>query len=115
MGVWSLCSQEGDLRLIRKTLPGTSLAVQWLRLCASTAGGMGSIPGWGTKIPHAAQYGQKEKRKKKRLCLKCQLCVCVCVCVCVCGGGGYLWKWLSWVELRKGGALLAVLEHQSAE
>ena len=32
---------------------GTSLAVQWLGLCASTAGGRGSIPGWGTRISHA--------------------------------------------------------------
>ena len=32
----------------------TSLAVQRLRLHASTAGGMGLIPGQGTKIPHAA-------------------------------------------------------------
>ena len=31
---------------------GTCLVVQWLRLCTSTAGGMGSIPGQGTKIPH---------------------------------------------------------------
>ena len=39
-----------------KNLPlGTSLAVQWLRLHASTAGGMCSIPGRGTKIPHAVQ------------------------------------------------------------
>ena len=38
----------------------TSLAVQWLRLCASTVGGMGSIPSWGTKIPHATR-GQKKK------------------------------------------------------
>ena len=30
--------------------PGTFQAVQWLRLCASTARGMGSIPGWGIKI-----------------------------------------------------------------
>ena len=29
---------------------GTSLAVQWLELHASTAGGTGLIPGWGTKI-----------------------------------------------------------------
>ena len=36
---------------------GTSLAVQWLRLCGSNAGAMGSIPGWGTKIPHAVQHG----------------------------------------------------------
>ena len=33
---------------------GTSLVVQRLRLHASNAGGVGSIPGWGTKIPHAA-------------------------------------------------------------
>ena len=35
---------------------GTSLAVQWLRLCTSSAAGAGSIPGWGTKIPHAAAW-----------------------------------------------------------
>ena len=40
--------------------------VQWLGLCASTAGGTGSIPGWGSKILHAAWHGQKNKRKKKR-------------------------------------------------
>ena len=34
---------------------GASLAVQWLRLCASTAGGMGSIPGPGTKISFAVR------------------------------------------------------------
>ena len=39
----------------KRSLGGTSLAVQWLRLGASTAGGMGSIPGWGTKILHAPQ------------------------------------------------------------
>ena len=33
----------------------TSLAVQRLRLPASNAGGVGSIPGRGTKIPHATQ------------------------------------------------------------
>ena len=36
---------------------GTSLAVQWLRLCASNEGSAGSIPGWGTKIPHTAWRG----------------------------------------------------------
>ena len=40
---------------------GTSLEVQWLRLHASIAGGMGSIPGGGTKILHAVQPGQKKK------------------------------------------------------
>ena len=33
--------------------------VKWLRLHASTAGGMGSIPGRGTKIPQAMQLGQE--------------------------------------------------------
>ena len=42
--------------------PGISLVVQWLRLCASNAGGAGLIPGWGTKIPHAVQCSQKEKK-----------------------------------------------------
>ena len=44
---------------------GTSLVVQWLRLHAANAGGTGSIPGGGTKIPHAAWCGQKVKKKKK--------------------------------------------------
>ena len=43
-----------------------SLAVQWLRLCASSAGGAGSIPGRGTKIPHAVQHGQILKSNKNK-------------------------------------------------
>ena len=39
-----------------------SLAVQWLGLHAFTAEGMGSIPGRGTKIPHASQCGQNLKK-----------------------------------------------------
>ena len=30
--------------------------------CTSTAGDLGSIPGWGTKIPHAAQLSQKTNK-----------------------------------------------------
>ena len=44
----------------------TSLVVQWLRLCASMAGGTGLIPGWGTKIPHAAWHSQKKKKIRER-------------------------------------------------
>ena len=33
--------------------PWNSLAAQWVGLSTSTARGMGSIPGWRTKIPHA--------------------------------------------------------------
>ena len=44
-------------------MAGTSLAVQWLRCYASNTGGAGSIPVWGTKIPHAARCGQKKKKR----------------------------------------------------
>ena len=43
---------------------GTFLAVQWLRFYASSSGGTGSVPGQGTKIPHATQHGKKKKKKK---------------------------------------------------
>ena len=43
-----------------KFMLGNSLAVQWLRLRASTAGGMGSIPGRGIKILHVVRP-KKEK------------------------------------------------------
>ena len=43
---------------------GTSLAVQWLRLCTSTAGDAGLIPGQGTKIPQAVRDGTAKKKKK---------------------------------------------------
>ena len=44
----------------------TSLVVQWLRLCASSAGIMGLIPGQRSKTPHAEQQGQKKGKKTKR-------------------------------------------------
>ena len=46
------------------------LAIQQLGLHASTTGDMNSIPGQGTKIPHA---------KKKRETL--YVCVCAHVCI----------------------------------
>ena len=45
--------------LFLKCIPTTCLAVQWLRLRASNAGAVGSIPGRGTKIPRAAWCGRK--------------------------------------------------------
>ena len=53
--------------LLQKLFLGTSLAVHWLRLHASTAGGMGSIPGWGTKIPHATRKTWPKKKILKNL------------------------------------------------
>ena len=48
---------------------GASLAVQWLiRLCISNAGDMGLIPGWGTKIAHAAAAAAKSLQSSPTLC-----------------------------------------------
>jgi len=43
----------------------TSLAVQWLRHLASTAGGTGLILGRGIKILHSEWHSQKVERKKR--------------------------------------------------
>ena len=50
-----------SLDILKSEWHGNSLAVQWLGLCASTAGGPSSIPGRGTKIPQALPCGQKNK------------------------------------------------------
>ena len=56
----SKCIQEfRDPPPFKRWSLGNSLAVQWLGLWASTTGGTGSIPGRGTKIPHAARQSQK--------------------------------------------------------
>ena len=41
-----------------------SLAVQWSGLHASTAGGTGLIPGWGTKIPQKTTTTETLKSKR---------------------------------------------------
>ena len=48
------------LRSQQSAALGTSLAVQWLGLRASTSGAMGSIPGQGTKILQASRHCQKK-------------------------------------------------------
>ena len=50
-----------------KQKEGTSLAVQWLGLHASTAGGSGSITGWGTDPPGCAAQPKKKKNKHKEI------------------------------------------------
>ena len=42
------------------------MVVQWLGLYTSTAEDVGSIPGWGTKIPHAVWCHQKLNLIKKK-------------------------------------------------
>ena len=50
---------------VRNHILKSSLVVQWLRLCPSSTGGAGLIPGWRTKIPHAVLWGQKKKKIKE--------------------------------------------------
>ena len=45
---------------IETIISGNSLVVQWLELGTSIAWGMDSIPGQGTKIPHALRCSQKQ-------------------------------------------------------
>ena len=58
--------RKSEHRSMKITQIGTFLAVQWLRLLASNAGGVRLICGQGTKIPHAVQHGQKLKKKKQK-------------------------------------------------
>ena len=50
--------------MIMKVILGNSVVVQWLGLSAFTVVGLGSIPGWGSKILQAAQHGQKKRKEK---------------------------------------------------
>ena len=55
-------AEDASLRI---TKMGSSLAVEWLGLCDSTAGEMGPVPGWRAKIPYAAQHRQNKYIKIK--------------------------------------------------
>ena len=55
-------SKRSIYYLYSKSYSGTSLAVQWLRLCAPNAGNMALIPNRGTKISPDAQHGQKNSK-----------------------------------------------------
>ena len=46
---------------------GSSLAVRWLELYASTAGGTCLIPGWGSEIPQATLCEQKSQKGTKKV------------------------------------------------
>ena len=70
---YSLCDLAQVTYLLWTSVPfiyarrkiGTSLVVQWLRLHAFTAEGLGSIPDRGAKILHAVQGSQKKKRERE--------------------------------------------------
>ena len=53
---------------VRKVATGASLAVQWLRLCPSSAGSAALILGEGAKIPHASQPKKQKHNKWKPYC-----------------------------------------------
>ena len=48
--------------LSKVQLCGTSLVLQWLRLCTVSTGDEGSIPGGGTKIPQVLPNDEKKKK-----------------------------------------------------
>ena len=48
-----------------KNTGGTSLVVQWLRLCTSPAGDTGATPGLRTKIPYAMQHDPKKNKRQE--------------------------------------------------
>ena len=50
-----------NLNCIRWDFPGGP----WVRFRASTAGGGGSIPGWGTKILHGTQCSKNKQKQKQ--------------------------------------------------
>ena len=43
------------------------LVVQPLRLCPSTAGSVGSIPGWETKMPYIVAKKQKQRQRSLQI------------------------------------------------
>ena len=50
---WKQEAAWNSIHTLYKTMTGTSLAVQWLKFCTSTAGDVGSIPDRETVIPCA--------------------------------------------------------------
>ena len=57
------------MQRFKKVIKGTSLVVQWLRLRAPNAGGLGSIPGQGTRSHmHAATKSSHATTKEPASC-----------------------------------------------
>ena len=55
----------GLFHRLLEAVRGTSLVVQWLRLCASNAGGTGLILDWGTRNSHAIRCTPRSHKKEK--------------------------------------------------
>ena len=66
--------KSGDLR--RKmpcSWPHRNSDNSALKLCASTAGRVGLIPGWGTNIPYALGPQKERKKEKREKTWQCQV------------------------------------------
>ena len=55
-------SEDNWPRQLRNVIVGDSPVTQWLGLHASSAEGLGLIPGQGTKILQAERRGQKKQK-----------------------------------------------------
>ena len=79
------------------------LVVQWLGLHISNAGGMGFIPGWGTKIPHVWCSQKSLKKRVNILSSKFIKCLAWRGLAC-CNSWGHkesdMTEWLNWTELN---------------
>ena len=61
---------------------GTSLVVQWLKLCIPNAGASGLILGQETKIPLCHMAATNKTVSRCNFYSECErACVCVCMCV----------------------------------
>ena len=54
------CELRIQYLLLKIFFSGIFWLLQWFILQTSSAGGVGSIPGQGTKIPRALQYSQEK-------------------------------------------------------
>ena len=72
--IWLRCDNVSFLIKNKPQFGGCPCWVQWLRLCAPSAGVMGSITGQGTKISHA-QRSQKKKVNLGFLCFLSELTI----------------------------------------
>ena len=74
-GTGELTAKEVEI-LVRNNQYQDFPVAQWLRLCASNTGDLGSIPGEGTKSPHALWCGKKLREKKNLLLKKKRIFAC---------------------------------------
>ena len=85
-----------NVSALQKPTEGNSLAVQWLGLRASSAGGTGSITGWETKIPHATWHGQKRSQLRMQMWTPSQGSAPLCAGLDSCPrvpSEGWEWSW----------------------